>query len=177
MLKDVDRFKSTLGDVPLAEVSLDTSDLLHQVRTILVIDSLNKSVPEVLTRARFRIFVRGGPGLEDYSACKLNNSEIALRRTGRRPDRADLLYSFRPFAELTQTIETAKAVGAKSLWTQSGVSPGGNKDPRACWMAADKQRSAQQQAEAAGLQLITQPCIADVACEISSFVRRREGPE
>lgn len=135
---------STLGDVPLAEVAMDTSDLLQQVGTSLVIDLLNKSVPEILTRARFRIFVRGGPGPEDYSAYDLINSEIALRRTGRRPDRADLLYSFHPFAELPQTIETAKAVGAKSLWTQSGVSPGGNKDPRACWIPADKQRSAQQ---------------------------------
>jgi predicted CoA-binding protein len=146
---------------------MDAKELLQQVRTILVIDWPSQDVPETLTRAGFRVFVKGGPGPEDYSAYELNSGKIVPRHTGRYPEHADLVYMYRPFAELAQNIDVAKATGAKILWTQSGVSPDGSDDPKGCWVPADEFKSAQQQVEAAGLQLITQPYIADLAREIS----------
>ena len=117
----------------------------------------------MLTRAGFRVFVHGGPGPEDYSVYELNGSEIVSRRTECRPEQADLVYSYRPLAELAQTINEAKAVGAKTVWMQSGVSSDRRDDPKACWMAEEELRSVESHVKAAELNLITQPYIADVA--------------
>ena len=146
---------------------MDSKEILKHARTILLIDWPSKDVPETLTRAGFRVFVHGGPGPDDYSVYEFDGSEIVSRRMGRPPDQADLVYSYRPLAELAQTIDETKAVGAKSLWMQSGLSPEGNNDPKGCWMAEEESKSAKRQVQAAGLQLTTQPYIADVAREIS----------
>jgi hypothetical protein len=140
---------------------------LKTARTILLIDWPSKDVPEALTRAGFSVFVHGGPGPEDYSVYELKNGEVVSSRTGRRPEQADLVYSYRPLAELARTIEEALAVGAKIVWIQSGLSLDGRKDPKAFWMTEEDMRSAQRQVKAAGLELMTQPYIGDVAREIS----------
>jgi predicted CoA-binding protein len=146
---------------------MDSKEILKHARTILLIDWPSKDVPETLTRAGFRVFVHGGPGPDDYSVYEFDGSEIVSRRTGRPPDQADLVYSYRPLAELAQTIDQANAVAAKFLWMQSGLSPDGKNDPRGCWMAEEDSKSAKRQVQAAGLQLITEPYIPDVAREIS----------
>jgi hypothetical protein len=140
---------------------------LKTVRTILLIDWPDKEVPETLTRAGFFVFVHGGPGPEDYSVYELRDGKIVSRRTGRRPDQADLVYSYRPLAELARTIDEALVVGAKVVWIQSGLSLDGKKDPKAFWMSEEDMRSAERRVEVAGLELITRPYIADVAREIS----------
>lgn len=145
---------------------MGAKDILKNARTILLIDWPSKDVPETLTRAGFGVFVRGGPGPEDYSVYELNGSEMVSRRTGCRPEQADLVYSYRPLAELAQTINEAKAVNAKTVWMQSGVASDRRDDPKACWMAEEELRSAESQVKAAGLALITEPYIADVAREI-----------
>lgn len=146
---------------------MDAKEVLKNARTILLIDWPNKDVPETLTRAGFRVFVHGGPGPEDYYLYEFNGGEIVSRRTDSRPDQADLVYSYRPLAELAQTIDEAQAVGAKILWMQSGLSPDGKEDPKACWMTEEDIKSAQRQVKPAGLELITQSYIADVARQIS----------
>jgi predicted CoA-binding protein len=146
---------------------VDTKEALKNARTILLIDWPSKDVPETLTRAGFSVFVHGGPGPEDYSVYELKDGKIVSRRTGRRPDQADLVYFYRPLAELARTIEEALAVGAKILWIQSGLSLDRRKDPKAFWMTEEDMRSAERQAKAAGLDLITKPYIGDVAREVS----------
>lgn len=47
----------------------------------------------------------GDPAWEDYSVCESNHSELVSHRTGGRPDKADLVYSYRSIAELAQTIK------------------------------------------------------------------------
>jgi predicted CoA-binding protein len=146
---------------------VNSKEALKNARIVLLIDWPDKEVPETLTRAGFSVFVHGGPGPEDYSVYELKDGKIVSRRTGRRPDQADLVYSYRPLAELARTIDEALAVGAKILWMQSGLSLDGRKDPKAFWMTEEDMRSAERRVKAAGLELITKPYIGDVAREIS----------
>ena len=136
------------------------------VDTVLVIDWPTKDVPESLTLAGFHVVVRGGPGPEDYSVYELNNGEVVTRHLGRPPDRADLIYSHRPFSELPEIIVTAKNFDAKTIWTQSGLSAAGVNDPKGCWVPEEEQRLARNLVEAAGLNYVTEPYIGDVAREI-----------
>lgn len=142
---------------------MDGKEILKNAGTILLIDWPSKDVPEALIRAGFRVFVHGGPGAEDYSAYEFRGNEIVSRRTGCRPEKADLVYSFRPLSEVAKTIAEANAVGAKHLWVQSGLSSDGRKDAKGCWMAQQELRLAENEVKTAGLNLITQPYIGDVA--------------
>jgi predicted CoA-binding protein len=143
---------------------LDTN-LLKAVETVLVIDWPSKEVPECLARAGFRVIVRGGPGPEDYSAYELKDGQVAVRHIGRAPETTDLVYSYRPLSELPEIIESAKRVHAKTVWTQSGLSAAGTKDPRGCWVPEQELRSARKLVEAAGLNYVTEPYIADIVRE------------
>ena len=145
---------------------MNPKETFKMVENVLVIDWPTKDVPESLTVAGFHVVVRGGPGPEDYSVYALNNGEIVTRHVGRAPDRADLIYSHRPFRELPEIIVTAKELHAKIIWTQSGVSAAGVDDPKGCWVPAEEQRLARNLVEAAGLNYVTEPYIGDVAREI-----------
>jgi predicted CoA-binding protein len=145
---------------------MNLNEAFKTVETVLVIDWPTRDVPESLTMAGFHVVVRGGPGPEDYLVCALNNGEIVTRHLGRAPDRADLIYSHRPFSELTEIIATAKELHAKILWIQSGVSATGVNDPKGCWIPEEELRSARDLVESSGLNYVTEPYIGDVAREI-----------
>jgi predicted CoA-binding protein len=145
---------------------MNPKETFKMVETVLIIDWPSKDVPESLTMAGFDVVVRGGPGPEDYSAYALNNGEIVTRDLGRAPDRADLIYSHRPFSELPEIIATAKELHAKIIWTQSGLSAAGANDPKGCWIPEEELRSARDLVESSGLNYLTEPYIGDVAREI-----------
>jgi predicted CoA-binding protein len=98
----------------------------------------------------------------------VNNGEVMERLTGRPPERADLIYSYRPLSELAGIIATAKELGAKTIWSQSGVNATGGKDPRGCWLADMELTLARNLVEAAGLRFIAQPCIGEVARKLQT---------
>jgi hypothetical protein len=141
-------------------------DILENVVTILVIDWPSKDVPGSLTLASFQVVVHGGPGPDDYSAYELSDGTIVERHTGRAPDRADLIYTYRPLSELPEIIATAKALHAKTIWTQSGLSAAGVDDPKGCWLPEDELLAARDLVQAGGLNHVTQPYIGDVAREL-----------
>jgi predicted CoA-binding protein len=142
---------------------MDQKEILQPVETVLVIDWPSRDVPETLVRAGFHVFVRGGPGPEDYSAYELKDGHVVPRKVGRPPDRADLVYSHRPLSELPGIIAMAKTLQAKTIWTQSGLSAAGVIDPKGCWLPEEERRSAQSLVEAAGLNYVCEPYIGDVA--------------
>jgi predicted CoA-binding protein len=145
---------------------MNLQEMFKTVDVVLVLDWPTKEVPESLTLAGFQVVVRGGPGPEDYSAYELNNGEIVVRRGGRRPERADLVYAYRPFSDLPEIIATAKALQATTIWTQSGLSAAGVKDSKGCWVAEDELRSARNLVQSAGLKYVTEPYIGEVAREM-----------
>ena len=145
---------------------MNLKQMLKTVNTILVVDWPSKDVPEALTLAGFHVIVRGGPGPEDYSVYELNNREIIVRPLGRPPESADLVYSYRSFSELPEIVATAKKLGGKTIWTQSGLSAPGVSDAKGCWVPEAELQSARQLVGSAVLELITQPYIGDVAREL-----------
>ena len=134
---------------------------LGNIRSVLVIDWPSREVPETLARRGFDVVVRGGPRPEDFSAFDCSGSEITVRKIGRPPERADLVYAFRPLSELPGIIALAKDLQAHTIWTQSGASSAGRKDPRGCWLPENDASAARKLVESAGLTYIDQPYILD----------------
>lgn len=141
-------------------------ELFDGVETVLVIDWPNKEVPELLALAGFKVVVHGGPGPEDYSGLKVKNGRVVSRHIGYPPECAELVYSYRPLSELSQTITAAKQVRATTLWTQSGVTSDRQDDRKGCWLSDEALRSARNFVESAGLIYITEPYVGDAVREL-----------
>jgi predicted CoA-binding protein len=141
-------------------------ETFKNIDTVLVIDWPTKDVPESLAQAGFHVVVRGGPGPADYSVYEMNNGKVVTQHLGRPPERAELIYSHRPASELAGLIATAKGLGAKTIWTQSGLSAAGVNNPKGCWVPEEELRLARNLVESAGLTYITEPYIGDVARQI-----------
>ena len=79
-----------------------------------------------------------------------------------------MIYSYRPLSELPGIIATAKELGAKTIWSQSGVNANGGNDPRGCWVADEELTLARNLVEAAGLWFIAEPYIGEVARKLQT---------
>jgi hypothetical protein len=150
---------------------VNAKDIFKGVETVLVIDWPSNDVPESLARAGLNVVVRGGPGPEDYSTYEMNkgganDGKVTERRTGRPPEHADLIYSYRPLSELPGIVATAKELGAKTIWSQSGVTTGGVSDAKGCWAPEEELRLARNLVESVGLNLVSEPYIGDVARDL-----------
>ena len=141
---------------------MDPVEVLKNVRTVLVIDWPSKEVPEELTLAGFQVYVQGGPGPTDYSVYELNDGRVVARHTGGPPERAELVYSYRPLSELPQIVARAKALHAETIWTQSGLRAAGTNDPKGCWVREEDLEYARQLVEPSGLRYVSEPYIGDV---------------
>ncbi len=144
---------------------MDPKELLRAGDTVLVIDWPSKDVPESLARTGLNVVVRGGPGPGDYSAFEVKNGEVVARRMGLEPERVDLVYSYRPLSELAGIVDTAKRLGARAIWYQSGFAAGGAKDAKGCWEKGEVLTGARELVEEAGLRFVSEPYIGDVARE------------
>ncbi|MEX2046265.1 MAG: CoA-binding protein [Chloroflexota bacterium] len=137
----------------------DAATLLAETRTVLLVDWPSRDVPDTLARGGFTVVSNDGP--DEYNAYEVEGTEVRVRRIGRLPERADLVYTHRPIDELPEIVDTAKAVGAKAVWIQSGREDGGAKDPHGCWMPPRESEKAREIVEGAGLSYIEAPYIAD----------------
>ena len=91
-------------------------ELLASAGTVLVVDWPTPHVPATLARAGLRVFVRGGPGPDQYTEHEAAGSEIVVRQVGHAPDHADLVYSYRPVEELPDIVALARSLGAGAVW-------------------------------------------------------------
>ena len=124
----------------------DAERILAAAQTVLVIDWPSRDVPESLARSGRMVVVQGGPGPEDHTAWELQDGEVVVRPVGRRPEHADLVYSYRPLDELPAIVATAVELGAHAIWTQ---------------LPPDQSRQARETVEAASLAYIGEPYIAE----------------
>ena len=147
---------------------MNPKELLKAVQTILVMDWPSKEVPETLVRAGFHVVVRGGPGPEEFSAYEWNDGEVVACHTGCPPERAELIYSYRPLSELPEIVVAAKRSQAETIWTQSGLSASGANDPKGCWAPENELQAARSLVQSAGLNYVTEPYIVDVVREIQA---------
>lgn len=146
----------------------EPEQILRAATVVLVVDYPSRAVPEALARAGFQVVVRGGPGPDQYTAYELDGGEVVARRTGRPPERADVVYAHRPLAELPAIAATARGLGARAVWLQSGVDERGEKDPAGCWLSDEDVATARRAVEAAGLALVWEASIVDVARRLGS---------
>ena len=104
----------------------DVAKLLAGTKTVLLIDWPSRDVPDTLARSGFTVVSNDGP--DEYNAYEIEGGEVRLRDVGQLPRTADLVYTHRPIDELPEIVDTAKAVGAKAVWIQSGRDKTGAKD-------------------------------------------------
>lgn len=161
---EVHPFRSMSGAYPWPVT--DAEQILEAAGSILVVDWPSRDVPETLARAGFTVVVKSGPGPDDYTAHESSDGEIVVHPIGHAPDHADIVYAHRPLEELPGIVTMARAVGAGTVWYQSGVAAGGASDPKGCWLPDDQSRAARATVESAGLSYVDDTYLADA-------VRRR----
>jgi hypothetical protein len=137
-------------------------EILKGHPSVLLIDWPAAEVPDALVRAGYEVHVKAGPGPDDFGVRQLQDGAVVARRTGRRPDRVDVVYAHRPLAELPGVVQAAADLGARAVWYQSGLAAGGTKDPRGCWLPPEQSRLARAHVEARGLAYIDDCYIVDL---------------
>ena len=130
----------------------DPIDILRAARHVVVQDYPDRDIPDALTRAGLAVTIYAGPDPADVVSSELVDGAVVQRQTGSRPDSADLLYVYRPLAEIDGILADARRLGVRAIWRQPDV---GGPDPD-----ADTWRS---RVEAAGFGYLDTPDIADVA--------------
>jgi predicted CoA-binding protein len=149
------------------EVRVTTPErALAGAEAILVVDWPSRDVPETLTRAGYTVLVKGGPEPDNFSAWELRDAEVVVVKLRRRLEGVDIVYAHRPVAELPGIVTLAGELGATTVWCQSGLSPGGARDLKGCWLADDDARQARAVVERAGLHYVDAPYIADLARDL-----------
>jgi DNA-binding transcriptional LysR family regulator len=83
----------------VARIVPDADAVLQAARSVLVIDWPSRDVPDGLAAAGLEVIVKGGPG--------------PLQP---KPDHIDLVYAYRPAAELPGIAALAKELGAQAVW-------------------------------------------------------------
>src|SRR5215467_878148 len=116
----------------------------------------------------FTSMSRGGPGPTDYSVYELSDGRVVARHIGRPPERAELVYSYRPLSELPQIVARAKALQAETIWTQSGLRAAGTNDPKGCWVPEQELELTRQLVESAGLRYLSEPYIGDAVRKVAA---------
>lgn len=137
----------------------DVAELLAATKTIYLVDWPTRDVPDTLARSGLTVVSSDGPN--EYNAYEVEGGEVRIRPVGGPPKRADLVYTHRPIAELAEIVDSAKSLGARAVWIQSGRDESGAKDPHGCWMPKDESGWARGIVEGAGLSYIDAPYIAD----------------
>jgi len=116
-------------------------------------------VPDTLARSGYTVISNDGPG--KYNAYEVEGGVVRVRDVGRLPERVDLVYAHRPIEELPEIVDTAKSIGAKAVWIQSGRNEAGAKDARGCWLAPEESSKARRIVEGAGQIYVEAPYIGD----------------
>ena len=145
---------------------------LRGATAVALVDWPSRDVPESLARAGLAVSVHGGPAPDDWSVFEVGpggaDAPVVERRTGVEPERADVVYSHRPLAELEGIVALAQRTGAGLVWLQSGESSAGVRDARGCWLSEEDRAAAQRVVEAAGLRLVDDVYIGDAARALGS---------
>lgn len=127
-------------------MAMTAEQILRAAKAVLVVDWPSRDVPDTLARAGYDVVVHGGPAPDDYSAYVVEDGEVVRRPTGAPPHHADLVYSYRPLAELPEITEAARALGAVAVWVE---------------LPAEESGAARAIVEGAGLAFIDGPSLPD----------------
>ena len=119
-----------------------------------MVDWPERAVPEGLARAGHEVWVKGGPGEDDYARWSLDGDEVVAGDRGSGPERTDMVYMFRPLAEAPAVVGLARRLEARTLWYQSGRDEGGERDPKGTWLSPEEAARLERLVAAAGMTLV-----------------------
>ena len=125
--------------------------LLAEARSILLVDWPSRDVPDSLARAGLAVVsLEGDDAYYDY---RVAGAEVTRNRALQSPAQVDLVYAHRPLAELPGIVDEALRLGARAVWLQS--------------VSDDEAVLARKLVDEAGLEVVCEPYIGDVARSLS----------
>ena len=130
-------------------------EILRSATHVVVKDYPSREVPDALTRAGLAVTIYGGPSEADVVVSELSDGAVVRRRVGRYPEGADVLYVYRPIAEIDGIISEAHRLRAHTVWRQPVI--GSADTDSAEW---------RRRIEGAGLAYIDSPAIDEVAARL-----------
>ena len=130
-------------------------EILRSATRVVVQDYPSRDVPDALARAGLMVTIYGGPSEADVLVTELSDGAVRHTPVGRYPDRADVLYTYRPIAEIDRIISEALRLRAHTVWRQPLIGSA-NAD------AAEWRR----RIEGAGLAYLDDPAIDEVAARL-----------
>ena len=145
----------------------DPIDILRRAERVVLYDWPDRDVPDALALGGLDVIVSGGPALDDVFRSEVIDGKVVSRKIGVPPESADLVYVFRPLAELPRILDDAKRMSASTIWRQSGLDAAGQRDPRGCAPTPDSEEW-RQKVEAAGLQYVEDAYIGDVVRRLTA---------
>lgn len=145
--------------------------VLGAAHDILLHNWPSTDVPDTLVKAGFAVTVYGGPEPDNISVSELVDGEVISRKTGVQPTHVDLMYvypwpGFDLERDLPGVADHAQALGASTLWYQSGRNSDGSDNPESSWLADAEAARVEAIAKAAGLIAVHDAYIAQTAREL-----------
>ena len=130
-------------------------EILRSARHVVVKDYPGAEIPDALTRAGLAVTLYDGPTENDVVVSELSGEEILHRPVGGYPDRADVLFVYRPISEVDAIIIEAQRLGAHTVWRHPA--PGSTDTDSVEW---------RRRIEGAGLVYVDAPAINEVASRL-----------
>jgi predicted CoA-binding protein len=125
-------------------------EVLASAERIILVDWPSREVPETLVRAGYTVVVKSGPGPTDFTA-QVREGDAVVGRPTTRPATADVVYAYRPPAEVPAIVALAREVRAETVWLETDG-----------WPDDDRER-ARGLVQAAGHAYIDDVSIVDAA--------------
>ena|SRR5688572_2356707 len=88
----------------------------RDARTILLVDWPSRDVPDSLARAGWSVTSQEGP--DTYAAYEVVGDDVE-RRIVDQPADVDAVYIYRPLDELSELVEFAEQLGARTIWWET----------------------------------------------------------
>lgn len=131
---------------------VDAIALLRDARAVLLVDWPSREWPDSLVRLGLAVTAVEGP--DRYRAYELTEGGGVRVSHSARPTSADIVYAYRPLAELPDIIALAREVGAQAVWLDQ--------------LDADEVAPARVTVESARLVFVSAPSLPEAATALSA---------
>ena len=93
----------------------DPIEILRRAERVVLYDFPDRDVPDALALAGLDVIVYGGPAPDDVFRSEVIDGKVVSPKIGLPPESADLVYVFRPLAELPHILDDAKRMSASTI--------------------------------------------------------------
>jgi predicted CoA-binding protein len=146
----------------------DPIEILRSAKVVVLHDWPSEDVPNALVLAGLDVTFQGGPEPDDLYVMRLVDGHPETSPVTSLPERADIIYSHRPAAELPRLLAEAQQLGATTLWHQSGRNEDGEKDPTGVFLTPTEAEHMAALAHEAGVAFVSSPYIVEAAAAAGS---------